>query len=83
MATKRIEITNDWVCLNDDNGFVGSSFVLKLTEGTVFIGTTSDNNNPPEEQNCYRESEGIVYGGTDYVWAKSISPQSAFGIMDS
>ena len=83
MATKRIEITNDWTQLNNGGVVNGNSFVLKLTEGTVFIGTTSDNNNPPEEQNCYRESEGIVYEGIDYVWAKSISPQSAFGIIDS
>ena len=82
MATKRVIVEDEWKLLNKGGEVDSDAFMLKVTQGTVLIGTTSDDSNPPEEENCYRETEGIAYGGSEYVWAKSVSPYNAYGIID-
>ena len=83
MATKKINIpSDDWTLLNQGGEVTQSSFVLKLKEGDVFIGSTANSNTKPKTEDCYNTTEGIVYTGTDYVYAKSSANTTATGIID-
>ena len=82
MATKRVEVMNEWKLLNKGGEIDSDIFILKISQGTLLIGVTSDGSTPPNEEDCYREDNGIAYGGSEYVWAKSVSSQNAYGIID-
>ena len=83
MATKRIYIpSDDWTLLNQGGAVAQRNFVLKLKEGNVFIGSTADSSTNPNTEDCYNTTEGIVYTGNDYVYAKSSANTTATGIID-
>ena len=83
MATKKITIpAGSWTQLNQGGEVTQSSFILKLKEGNVFIGSTADGSTDPKTEDCYNTTKGIVYTGTDYVYAKSSANIPAIGIID-
>lgn len=84
MATKRVEIAQDWVLLNNGGEVADADVIVRIRIGTILLGTTNDANTPPNPEDCYIENEGIVYTAGQYLWAKNTAPNSkAIIIVDA
>jgi len=71
MATQKVELTEEFIKVNNGGVIDGSDCVIFCKSDSFFFGTTAQDTSAPDIENCFIVNNFINYAGDDDVYIRA------------